>query len=72
MQTLLQWYAEQQVKTLQYIGIGEDFTEPLRSHMLVWDVSEITEDGLPVTLGIITGVKHTIGVSGCTTQFLLD
>ena len=29
-QALLQWYAEQQVKALQYVGIGEDFTGPLR------------------------------------------
>ena len=71
-QALLQWYAEQQVKALQYVGIGEDFTGPLRPQMLVGDVAEITEDGQAVTLGIITEVKHTIGVQGWTTQFSVD
>lgn len=71
-QALLQWYAEQQVKSLQYVGIGEDFTGPLRPQMLVGDVAEITEDGQAVTLGIITEVKHTLGVQGWTTQFTVD
>jgi len=71
-QALLQWYAEQQVKALQYVGIGEDFTGPLRPQMLVGDVAEITEDGQAVTLGIITEVKHTLSVQGWTTQFTVD
>lgn len=71
-QALLQWYAEQQVKALQYVGIGEDFTGPLRPQMLVGDVAEITADGVATTLGIITEVKHTLGVQGWTTQFSVD
>ena len=70
----LQWFAEQKVKELQYIGIGEDFTGPLRPHLLVGDVAEITEDGgnTATTLGVITEVKHTLGEKGFSTAFSVD
>lgn len=68
----LQWYAEQEVKKLQYIGIGEEFTMALRPQLLVGDVAEISENGVGITLGIITEVKHTIGKNGFFTDFSVD
>lgn len=71
-QAELQWYAEKQAEAMQYVGIGEDFTGPLRPQLLVGDVAELSEDGVGVTLGIITEVKHTMGEKGFTTQFSVD
>lgn len=72
-QSGLQWYAEQEAKKLKYIGIGEDFTGPLRPQLLVGDVAEITEDGMTATtLGIITEVKHTLGEKEFSTSFSVD
>ena len=71
-QAELQWYAEKQAQALQYVGIGEDFTGPLRPQLLVGDVAELDNDGTGVTLGIITEVKHTMGEKGFSTQFSVD
>ena len=72
-QSGLQWYAENEAKKLKYIGIGEDFTGPLRPQLLVGDVAEITENGTTATtLGIITEVKHTLGEKEFSTSFSVD
>ena len=71
-QALLQWYAEKQAEALQYVGIGEEFTGPIRPHLLVGDVAELSNNGTGITLGIITEVKHTLGPGGFTTSFSVD
>lgn len=71
-QAALQWYAEKQAEALQYVGIGEEFTSPLRPQLLVGDVAELDNDGTGVTLGIITEVRHAMGANGFTTMFSVD
>ena len=71
-QAKLQWYAEKQAEALQYVGIGEEFTGPIRPHLLVGDVAELNNNGTGVTLGIITEVKHTLGPGGFSTSFSVD
>lgn len=69
----LQEYAETVAESLQYVGIGEDFTGPLRPQLLVGDVAAIDNgDGTMTTLGIITSLKHRFGQSGFYTDFTTD
>lgn len=69
----LQEYAETVADSLQYVGIGEDFTGPIRPHLLVGDVVALdNEDGTATALGIITSLKHRFGQSGFYTDFTTD
>ena len=69
----LQSFAESEARKQQYIGIGEDFTGPLRPQLLVGDVAEIQDSqGNLTTLGIITEVRHTLGENEISTAFSVD
>ena len=68
----LQWWAQNEANKRKYIGITEDFDSPFRPQLLVGDVAEVNRDGVGVTLGIITTVKHTMGKSGFKTSFSCD
>lgn len=63
------YYAE----ILQYVGIGEEFTGPLRPQLLVGDVAEVRHGDTGTALGIITEVRHTFGrADGFKTSFSVD
>ena len=69
----LQEYAETVAESLQYVGVGEDFTGPIRPQLLVGDVAAVDNaDGTMTTLGIITSLKHRFGQSGFYTDFTTD
>jgi hypothetical protein len=67
-------YATQAAADLQYVGIGEQFTGPIRPHLLVGDVAEVyyegDEDG--TSLGLITDLTHSFGDDGFWTDFSVD
>lgn len=67
-------YAKAIAAKLQFVGMGEDFSSPLRPQLLVGDVAEVYYDDMQqsTSLGIITEVKHTFGVSGFYTDFSID
>jgi hypothetical protein len=71
-QAKLQTFAEAEATRLQYVGIGDDFTGPMRPQLLVGDVAEITNGSATTVLGIITEVRHNMGMNGFTTQFSVD
>lgn len=72
-QAELQTYAEQVAEDLQYVGIGEQFTGPIRPYLLVGDVAEITYDGETATsLGLVTDLTHSFGDAGFWTDFGVD
>ena len=68
----LQWWAEHEATKKQYSGITEDFDIPFRPQLLAGDVAEILEDGVGVTLGVITSVEHKMGRKGFSTSFSCD
>ena len=69
----LQEYAEALAESLQYVGIGEDFTGSLQPHLVIGDVAAIDQgDNAMMTLGVVTSIKHSFGKSGFTTDFSTD
>lgn len=72
-QAELQEYAETLAESLQYVGIGEDFTGSLQPHLVIGDVAAIDQgDNTMLTLGVVTSIKHSFGKSGFTTDFSTD
>lgn len=67
-------YADKLATELQFVGIGETFTSPIRPHLLVGDVADIyyTGDAESTSLGVITQITHTFGQNGFFTEFTLD
>lgn len=66
--------AESLANELQYVGIGEVFTSPLRPQLLCGDIAEIYVAGdiESTSLGSITEITHTFGESGFFTDFSID
>lgn len=66
--------AQALVKQLQYTGVSETFTSPIRPWLLTGDIARIYYDGdtESTSLGLITSVKHTLGKSGYMTEFTID
>ncbi len=66
--------AKRLVSELQYVGIGESFSSPIRPQLQVGDIVEIYYygDTEATSLGIITQVTHQFGGSGFFTDFSLD
>ena len=72
-QEQLQEYAEQVAADLAHIGVGENFTSPMRPWLLVGDVASISVNGWDSTdLGLITSITHRFGDSGFFTDFSVD
>lgn len=58
---------------MQYAGIGEDVMGPIRPELLVGDIAQISDGGDTATVtGVITEVRHTLGVGGAFTSFSSD
>lgn len=68
----LQQYSETLAKSLQYVGIGNDFTSPIRPQLLVGDVIDVINGNEKVVLGIVTSIKHKFGLNGFYTDFSID
>lgn len=69
----LQQYAETLAESLQYVGIGEDFSCSIQPHLVIGDVAAVDNgDNTMTTLGVVTSIKHTFGKSGFTTEFSTD
>lgn len=66
--------AEDYARSLQYVGIGESFSSPLRPQLLPGDIAEIYEtgDSEAVSLGLVTELSHNFGESGFFTDFSID
>ncbi|MEG1758363.1 MAG: hypothetical protein RR235_07910 [Oscillospiraceae bacterium] len=72
-QAQLASYATQMAEDLQYVGIGEQFTSPIRPQLLVGDVASIFYGAeAPSDLGLITDVAHRFGEAGFWTDFSVD
>lgn len=72
-QAELQAYAELVAESLQYVGIGEDFTGSFQPQLCIGDIAAVDNgDGTSTALGIITSIKHSFGKSGYTTDFSTD
>lgn len=53
-------------------GVVETFIGPIRPHLLPGDEAEVvTSDGSRL-LGTITSIRHSMGISGYTTEFTVD
>lgn len=69
----LELYAAFVAQSLQYVGVGEDFTGSLQPQLLIGDVAAIDNgDDTMTTLGLVTSIKHSFGKSGFTTDFSTD
>lgn len=69
----LQEYAESIASSLQYVGIGEDFTGPIRPQLLIGDIAAADNgDGTITGLGVINSITHKFGKSGFYTDFSTD
>lgn len=74
-QEQLRVWAENKAAELQYVGIGEDFSGPIRPHLIVGDVAVVAEPGQSsgVGLGLVTEVRHTFSLAdGYRTEFAVD
>ena len=72
-QAELQAYAELVAESIQYVGIGEDFTGSFQPQLCIGDIAAVDNgDGTSTALGIITSIKHSFGKSGYTTDFSTD
>lgn len=69
----LEAYAESIAETLQYVGVGEDFTGSFQPQLSIGDVAAVDNgDGTMTALGLVTSIKHSFGKSGFTTDFSTD
>ena len=72
-QQQLQDFAEQAAAELAHIGVGENFTGPMRPWLLVGDVASLSADCVQSEdLGLITSLTHRFGDSGYFTEFATD
>lgn len=72
-QSELQEYAEFIAETIQYVGVGEDFSSSLQPQLSIGDVAATDNgDGTSTALGLITSIKHSFGKSGFITEFSTD
>lgn len=73
-QAKLEAYAEALARSIQYVGISEDFEGPIRPQLLVGDIAAAytDDDPTPTSLGIITEIKHHFGKGGFWTGFTID
>ena len=72
-QAELQAYAELVAESIQYVGVGEDFTGSFQPQLSIGDVAAVDNgDGTSTALGIITSIKHSFGKSGYITDFSTD
>lgn len=66
-------YADVMAGRLSKTGVVETFIGPIRPHLQPGDAADIQELGkLSRRLGVVTEVTHRFGVSGFTTQFVVD
>ena len=67
-------FATKLAQDLQYVGIGENFSGPIRPHLQPGDIAEIFYEGdaEATTLGVITSIHHTFGGRGFSTDFSID
>lgn len=73
IQAELQAYAETVAESIQYVGVGEDFTGSFQPQLSIGDIAAIDNgDGTSTALGIITSIKHSFGKSGYITDFSTD
>lgn len=69
----LQEYAELVARSIQYVGVGEDFAGSFQPQLCIGDVAAVDNgDGTSTALGLVTSIKHTFGKSGYTTEFSTD
>ncbi len=72
-QAELQDYAESLASSLQYVGIGEDFTGPIRPQLLIGDIAAQDNGDTTITgLGVINSITHKFGKGGFYTDFSTD
>jgi len=72
-QAELQAYAETVAESIQYVGVGEDFTGSFQPQLSIGDIAAVNNgDGTSTALGIITSIKHSFGKSGYITDFSTD
>lgn len=67
-------YAAAVASELQYVGMSEAFSSPIRPQLLVGDVASVyyTGDLESTSLGVITDITHTFGESGFFSDFTVD
>ena len=67
-------YAAAVAKELQYVGMSEAFTSPIRPQLLVGDVASVyyTGETEATDLGVITDITHSFGETGFVTDFTVD
>lgn len=72
--TQLAEYAAAVATELQYVGMSEAFSSPIRPQLLVGDVASVyyTGDSESTSLGVITDVTHSFGETGFFTDFTVD
>lgn len=68
-----QAYAEMLAESIQYVGIGEDFSGSFQPQLCIGDIAAIDNgDGTLNSLGVVTSIKHSFGKSGYSTDFSTD
>jgi hypothetical protein len=67
-------YATAVASELQYVGMSESFSSPIRPQLLVGDVASVyyTGDTESTSLGVITDITHSFGETGFFTDFTVD
>lgn len=67
-------YAVAVAKELQYVGMSEAFTSPIRPHLLVGDVASVyyMGDTDATDMGVVTDITHSFGETGFFTDFTVD
>lgn len=73
-QAQLASYAASVADGMQYVGVGESFSGPLRPWLLVGDVAAVyySGDSAATSLGLITELTHRWGDGGFFTDFSID
>ena len=73
-ETQLADYAATAAEELQYVGMSEAFTSPIRPQLLVGDVASVyyTGESESTSLGVITDITHHFGATGFFTDFTVD
>ncbi len=67
-------YAAAVAEELQYVGMSESFSSPMRPQLLVGDIASVyyTGETESTSLGVITDITHSFGESGFCTDFTVD
>jgi hypothetical protein len=73
-ETQLAVYAAAAAEELQYVGMSEAFSSPIRPQLLVGDVASVFYAGETeaTDLGVITDITHHFGETGFFTDFTVD